>query len=123
MSELECRASGGREPEQRDVPMWFRNHPLVSYHGVPSWPPAWTWIDGEENKHAKGEIGILRTPLLSKMQPANRCYLLISYEGASYMGCLLIDDHAFCKHIAEVLGFCCNRLISEIGSLDLSYTF
>jgi hypothetical protein len=39
------------------------------------------------------------------------------------MGCLLFDDVAFCRHITEILQFCCNRSISDIGSLDLSFTF
>jgi hypothetical protein len=81
--------------------MFLRDHPLISYRGFPSWPPAWTWIDGEEDKHPTGEIGILRTTLLSKIQPANRCFLLISYEGASYMGCLLFDDYVFCDQVTK----------------------
>jgi hypothetical protein len=26
--------------------MLLRHHPLMSYHAVPSWPPAWIWLDG-----------------------------------------------------------------------------
>ena len=102
--------------------MFLRNHPLISYGGVPSWPPAWTWVDGGEDKHPTGEIGTLRTTLLSKIQPANRCFLLISYEGSSYIGCLIFEDSAFCRHVAEVLRSCCNRPIAEIGSIDLAHT-
>src|SRR5262249_30703116 len=60
--------------------MLLRDHPLMSYRGIRNWPPAWTWIDGREDKHPKGEIGILRTVLFSKRQPANRCVLLIFYQ-------------------------------------------
>jgi hypothetical protein len=103
--------------------MLLRDHPLMSYHGVPSWPPVWTWIDGVENKRPRrGEIGILTEVTLTKLKPANRCYLYIGHQGSSYIGCLLFDDLAFCCHIAEVLRFCCNRPIAEIGSVDLSYT-
>jgi hypothetical protein len=102
--------------------MMLRDNPLISYKGNRSWPPVWAWIDGEEDKQPEGEVGILRTTLLSKIQPANRCYLLTSYEDSSYIGCLLFDDHAFCKHLSGVLRFCCNRSIAEIGSLDLTYT-
>jgi hypothetical protein len=59
---------------------------------------------------------------MSKIEPANRCFLLIFYEGSSYMGCLLFDDPAFCKQIVNLLHDYCNRPIAEIGSLDLSYT-
>jgi hypothetical protein len=89
---------------------------------MPSWPPAWTWTDGEEDKHPAGEIGILRTTLLSKIHPANRCFLLISCEGASYMGCLMFDDYAFCDRVTKLLQRCCNHPIAEIGSIDLSHS-
>jgi hypothetical protein len=102
--------------------MLLRDHPLMSYRGVPNWPPTWTWTDGREDNHPKGEIGILSAVLLSKLQPANRCFLLIFYEESSYVGCLMFDDYAFCNHITELLRFCCNRPIAEIGSIDLSHT-
>jgi hypothetical protein len=37
----------------------LRNHPQMSYKGVSSWPPRWIWLDGPEDKHPKGEVGIL----------------------------------------------------------------
>jgi hypothetical protein len=101
--------------------MLLGDHPLMSYRGIPSWPPSWSWIDGAEDKHPTGEIGILRTTLLSKVQPANRCFLLISYEGSSYIGCLLFDDHAFCSQIVKLLQAHCNRFIAEVGSIDLAH--
>jgi hypothetical protein len=100
----------------------LRDHPLMSRKGVPNWPPAWTWMRGQRNKYPKGEVGILKAVLPSKFMPGDRCFLLISYQGAEYLGCLLFDDRAFCKHITRVLQFCHNRPIAEIGSLDLSYT-
>jgi hypothetical protein len=71
-------------PNRGRFPMLLRNHPLMSYHGVSSWPPVWTWTGGLANKDPEGEIGI---------QPTDRCYLYIEHEGASYVGCLLFDDH------------------------------
>ena len=38
-----------REPEHSTPKIHttvLRHHPLMSYHGVPNWPPTWTWIDG-----------------------------------------------------------------------------
>ena len=99
--------------------MLLRDHPLMSYKGIPNWPPAWTWIDGLENKRPRGEIGILKTVSLSKVLPPNRFYLYIDHEGSSYIGCPMFDDPAFCRHIAEILQFCRNRSIAEIGSLEL----
>jgi hypothetical protein len=95
----------------------------MSYQGVRNWRPPWIWLDGVGNKYPRGEIGTRKSVLLSKLKLANRCFLLIHHEDSSYLGCLLFDDPAFCKYITEVLQFCCNRSIAEIGSLELSHTF
>jgi hypothetical protein len=102
--------------------MLLRDHPLMSRHGVPNWPPVWTWVDGLENNFPKGEVGILKWVGLTGIEPPDRCYLLIYHDESSYMGCLLFDDHAFCRYMAKLLESYCNRPISEIGSLDLSHT-
>jgi hypothetical protein len=102
--------------------MLLRDHPLMSYQGIRSWPPTWTWLYGLEGKQPQGEIGILRAVSLSKLNRPISCYLYIHHEASAYLGCMLFDDTAFCRHIAEVLRFCCNRAVAEIGSLDLTYT-
>ena len=102
--------------------MLLRNHPLFNHRGVPSWPPAWTWVSGTDNKHPIGEIGILRDVHPFNFEPADRCFLYMDFDGASYIGCLLIDDTAFCRQIVELLMANRNRPIAEIGSLDLSHT-
>ena len=101
--------------------MKLRDHPLMSYNGVPNWPPAWIWIDGPEDKQPEGELGILRTVLLSKHW-ANRCFLLIFYEESSYMGCLLFDNEVFCCQVTKLLQANSSRRIADIGDLDLSHT-
>jgi hypothetical protein len=112
----EARTKGG-------FPMLLRDHPLMCCYGVPSWPPAWTWIGGAENKQPRAEIGILKAVTLTQITPADRCYLYIEHEGSEYIGCLLIGDPAFCSQIVKLLQDYCNRPIAEIGSLDLSYYF
>jgi hypothetical protein len=102
--------------------MLLRDHPLMQYHGVPNWPPAWTWTDGPENRHPRGEIGILRGIVPSKISPVERCFLYIEYEKSEYIGCLLFDESAFCGQIIKLLQGCCNRPIAEIGSIDLAHT-
>ena len=91
----------------------LRNHPQMSYKGVPSWPPRWIWLDGE--------VGILRTVLLSKDR-VNRCFLLMFHEDSSYIGCLLFDDEIFCGQITKLLEAHCDRHIADIGCIDLSHT-
>src|SRR5262245_23971419 len=102
--------------------MLLREHPLMRYHGIPNWPPAWLWIDGVENKRPRGEIGILKAVEVSKVPPTNRCFLCIDYEGSSYLGCLLFDDGVFCSQIVTLLRGYLNSPIADIGSLDLAYT-
>jgi hypothetical protein len=101
--------------------MVFRDHPLMRYRGVPSWPPDWIWTDGLEDKQPKGEIGVFRQVAQSNIQPNNRCFLFIDHEESNYIGCLTVDDHGFCAYIVRFLqGHGYNRPIAEIGSLDLS---
>jgi hypothetical protein len=101
----------------------LRVHPLMSYRGVANWPPAWTWIDGKKKKRRpRGEVGVLKKIGFSEVEPTNRCFLYIEYEGASCIGCLLFDDPSFCREIANLLRGCCGRLVAEIGDLDLSHT-
>jgi hypothetical protein len=98
--------------------MLLRDHLLMSYRGVHNWLPIWTWMRGPKDKYPKCEVGILKAVLKSRIKPEDRCFLLISYQGSEYLGCLLFDN----RTIKGVLQFCCNRSIAEIGSLDLSYT-
>jgi hypothetical protein len=102
--------------------MLLRDHPLMSYKGNRNWPPTWMWVDGSEDKHPHGETRILKAVLLSKIEPANRCLLLIFYEGSSYLGSLLFDDYVFCRQIVKLLQGYRNRPIAEIGSIELAYT-
>jgi hypothetical protein len=100
----------------------LRDHPLMSYSGVPNWPPVWIWIRGEDdNKQAKGEVGILKWVGLTGVQPPDRCYLMMSHEGSSYMGTLLFDDPVFCRQVAKLLEGHCSP-IAEIGRIDLAHT-
>jgi hypothetical protein len=94
----------------------------MSYHGLRNWPPVWTWCYGLENKRPRGEIGLLREVVPSKILPVDRCFLYMDYEGSTYIGCLLIDNYAFCGQVAQLLQGYCNRPIADIGSIDLAHT-
>jgi hypothetical protein len=103
--------------------MELRNHPLMSYNGLPNWPPAWTWIGGNGNTHPKGEVGILKEVLASNVDPANRFFLIIDYGQSTYIGCLLFGDRSFCRSIRVLVENYCGHSIQDIGSLDLRHTF
>jgi hypothetical protein len=40
--------------------MLLRDHPLMMFHSARSWPPVWSWSDGTETTHQRGEVGILK---------------------------------------------------------------
>jgi hypothetical protein len=77
--------------------------------------------EGYENKHAKGEVGILQEVLPPDVEPADRCFLYIVHEGSTHIGCLMIEDKAFCNQMVRVLTTRCNRSIAAIGSLDVRH--
>jgi hypothetical protein len=101
--------------------MELRNHPLMRYYGLPSWPPHWSPIEEPRNKVITGEVGVLKQVSYSSMQ-GYACHMYIEHEGRNYIGTLLIDDATFCRHLYFVLHQQKGRSIKEIGSLDLSYT-
>jgi hypothetical protein len=102
--------------------MVLRDHPLMSYHGMPNWPPVWTYTSGPENKRPRGEIGVLKAVAQSTIQPADRCFLYIEHEGSTYIGCLLFDQSVFCHQVVKLLQGHCNLRIAEIGNLEVGYT-
>jgi hypothetical protein len=101
--------------------MLLRDHPLMTHHGAHSWPPTWVWAGGLEKAEPQGEVGILREVRLSSIQPADRFFLYIDYEGSIYIGCVLVDNHAFCSQIAAMLQDYCNRRLVDIGSLEVGH--
>ena len=110
------------ESESRStVAIKLRCHPLMSYRGVSNWPPVWTWIDGEEIKHAEGEVGILKEVKLSNVRPADRILMLIEHEKDRYIGCVPFDNYFFCRMILPLLEQYRSHSLQEIGELELFY--
>jgi len=100
----------------------LRDHPLMNYRGLRNWPPIWTWRGGPgDDEGPRGEVGILRDVFLSRVEPRSRVYLIMEYQGAEYMGCLLFNEAKTCRQICELLAKHCGSPISHIGSVDLSY--
>ena len=101
--------------------MKLRDHPLMSYKGAPSWPPAWLWRDGHKTTHPNGEVGTLKEVIPSTVAPYTSCFLIIRYRRAEYIGALLLSDPVFYREIYRVLVQSCGETIRDIGDIDLSY--
>ena len=111
--------------------MELRDHPLLTYRGIRSWPPVWTQIRGDDAARPRGEVGTLKEIHFSIDPPGqasgapggyNRIYLFIEHDAKSYLGCLMMEDRAFCQQLAALLQSQCGRTIVEIGGLDLGAT-
>src|SRR5687768_6560860 len=100
--------------------MKLRRHPLMSYRGVNSWPPVWVARDADENEHARGEVGVLRSVRPSLLERA-RLFLVIEHEDREYIGTLLFEDFGFCQHIYKLLLAHVGQSIQKIGAIDLSH--
>jgi hypothetical protein len=101
--------------------MKLRDHPLMSYKGIRSWPPAWLWRCGHESTFPEGEVGILKEVLLSTAPPNNSCFLIMEHCGAEYTGALLLSDHAFYLQIYSLLVHNCGQTMQDIGGIDISH--
>ena len=102
--------------------MLLRDHPLMTYKGLRSWPPAWLWTAGYGTTYPMGEVGILKAVLRSHTETHDRCFLVMEHCGAEYVGALLLNDPSFCREIFEVLLRNIGKTIPEIGDIDLTYT-
>ena len=101
--------------------MLLRDHPLLTYQSIRSWPPAWLYCRGFDNTHPRGEVGILKEVISSTVASYNSCFLIMEHCGAEYIGVLLLSDPAFCRQIHALLVENCGETILEIGDIDLSY--
>jgi len=70
----------------------LRDHALMSYRGVPNWPPVWTQMRIGGVKILKGEVGVLI--YVHAGGAVNTCYLVIEHENQNYSGSLVLmmDD-------------------------------
>ena len=101
--------------------MKLRDHPGMNYRGIPNWPPVWTRAGRNDTKTAIGEIGVL-VYVYGNERVSNKCYLVIDYDGETYVGTLLFSDQSLCGQILKILRQHIGKPISDIGELDVSQT-
>jgi hypothetical protein len=104
--------------------MQLRDFPLMSHRGTPSWPPTWNKTGGGSRAGSyeilRGEIGTLQQVRLSKIEPYNKCYLLIEFRRMTYVGTLVFDDVMFCRQLCELLrNHHLGKSVKEIGDLEV----
>lgn len=99
--------------------MKLRDHQLMSYRGIPNWPPAGISTTGKQLQYPKGELGVLRKVILSNTQPFTRCYLFIEHQGEEYIGAVLFDDYALCHRVYKLLLDYRGQTIRQIGEINL----
>jgi hypothetical protein len=99
--------------------MELRDHRLMSYRGMPNWPPVWVRRkSAAEQQTLRGEIGILQQVITTEID-YRRSFLLIEHEGLPYMGCLIFSDRRFCRPIVKLLRRHCGYSIKYISAIDL----
>ncbi len=100
--------------------MHLRDHPLVSYRGHHTWPPIWVCKVGRsKDRVPRGEVGLLKR-VLYEPESRGKIFLVIDYDEAEYIGCVLFDSRRFCEEVAERLLRCQGRPIEALGSLDIA---
>jgi hypothetical protein len=99
--------------------MKLRDHPLLSYHGVSSWPPVWVGKDARPLEQPTSELAILKKVMLPITAPLNRCFITIEYEDKEYLGAVLFDDQFSCHQIYRLLSNHRGKPLRQIGELDV----
>src|SRR4051812_44821608 len=87
-----------------------------------NWPPNWIRIEGEGDPQLTGEIGILRSIVRSRLQPLTTCYLMMDFQGCSYMGTLSIKEGSLSRQVFELLQQHSGDSIQQIGNLELRFS-
>jgi hypothetical protein len=98
--------------------MELRDHRLMSYRGVPNWPPVWVRRKNAEQQTLYGEIGILKR-VITTGTDCRKSFLFVEHEGTPYIGCLIFSDPRFCRPIVKLLRRHCSYSIKYISAIDL----
>jgi hypothetical protein len=76
-------------------------------------------VGTSREKTPKGEVGLLKK-VLYEPDSRGKIFLIIDYENAEYVGCLLFDSRVFCERLAERLPGYYGMSIEALGSLDIA---
>jgi hypothetical protein len=68
-----------------------------------------------------GEVGLLKK-VVYEPDSQGKLFLVIDYEEAEYVGCVLFDSRRFCEQVAQRLLSHQGMPIQALGSLDIAPT-
>jgi hypothetical protein len=99
--------------------MKLRDHPLMFYWGLRSWPPLWIRLDEPSKRPFEGdEIGTLTHVRINDLSDCR--IVLRMYDGKTeYLGHLMFDDHEFCLRVYDLLKHHVGKPVKDIGEIDL----
>jgi hypothetical protein len=87
----------------------------------PTGPPPGPGETKQTRKRSPARLEPLKY-VYSRQIAANKCQVVIEYDGEHFIGTLLFTDSLFCQQMAKRLQYQIGRSIKEIGDLDLSGT-
>ena len=91
--------------------MKLRDHPLMSYGGLPSWPPLLLRMD-------EPEIGTLTHVRIDELSDCR--IILRIYDGKTeYLGYLMFDDDEFCLRVYDLLKRHVGKPVKDIGDIEI----
>ena len=97
--------------------MKLKDHPLMTHHNVPNWPPS--YLTPDYRQELIEEFGILRAVTLDAQMP-NRCFLMVEMEGLGYVSWVKFDNVAFRAHFVKAVTGHLNKRIKDIGDLEIA---
>src|SRR5689334_8540756 len=99
--------------------MLLRDHPLMSYRGIATWPPRWHARGDGTAPPVAGEVGVLTEVTIyhpgSQYQRSPQLFLFMEHHGHEYLAAVLLSDTAFCLQIGRMLQKHYGRRLEEIG--------
>jgi hypothetical protein len=100
--------------------MKLRDHPLMNYRGMKSWPPVWVESSKKSPRKLMGEFGSFLGATLRDEMPM-RLFVEMELWDHRYMGCVFISDVVFCRQVYSLLRSKKGLGIRDIGDLDVSH--
>jgi hypothetical protein len=94
----------------------------MSFRGHQNWPPVWTCVSVAEDRHVKGEMGILKKVEYRDVGDLSVCFLWMEHEKEEYIGCFVFTDSSFARLVHGLLEVHLEHSVEEIGGIEIGET-